>query len=254
MSSTAYQGVGRIKVGLHSSGVSLGLRKLRDTGNNSAFQFSFTTRDGSLRDYTDPAGGVDAKLQQIEEASGQIDFRHISAENFALLLWGEHDIKSNAAITGEVIAAHAGGFVPTRRIINRTVAPVLKKGATTLSTADYKVSDAGITFADTFATSGLTDGDEITIDYTPRAGYNVQALIKAAPLVSIVFEGINIVTGLPLVVRMYKARLGVAQQVGLIGDDFATFSVSFTLEKDNDDPSIAANDSRWFELDAAEAA
>lgn len=252
--TTAHMGVGRVKLAPYASGASLGVRKYWDTGNNSAFNLSFTENVNTLRDFTDEAGGTDAEVRRIDAASGQIDFRHISLKNLAALFWGSSGINNTTAITGEAIKAHFGAFVPTKRVINRTVAPVLKKGATTLDTADYTVSDAGITFKDEVATSGLVDGDDITIDYTPRASYNVQALVAAAPLLSVIFEGKNVRNGEPFVARIYRVRLGVASNVSLIGEEFATFSVTYTIEKDNDDTTIAANDSRWFQLEIGQAA
>jgi hypothetical protein len=94
------------------------------------------------------------------------------------------------------------------------------------------VSAGGITFAETFTTVGLADGDTITIDYTPKASADVQGLINAAPDVSVFFEGTNLVDGKKALARMYKAKLGVGSNISMIGDDFATLSVTFVVAKD----------------------
>lgn len=246
---SAFIGSGKIKLAAYGSGASFGVREFRDVGNASAFQFSFSENKQELRDYRDPAGGTDASVSRIESVTGQMDLRHFTAENMAEVVWGDASALTATAITGEASKFHAGGFVPTARLIDTTVAPVLKKGATTIDTDDYTVSAGGITFASSITTVGVTDGDAITIDYTPLAGYDVQALINAAPSVSIFFEGVNNVTGKYASARMYKCKLGVAQNIGLIGDDFGTLQVSFTVEKD--ETVAGTGTSKFFALQQA---
>lgn len=231
---SAFIGSGKIKIAPFDSGASFGARAFVDVGNTSAFQFSFTENRQELRDYRDPAGGVDASVARIESVTGSMDLRHFTADNLALALWGTTAALAATAIVGE--AGHvykAGKFIPAARLINTAIAPVVKKGATVVNVGDYVVSAGGITFiAGTPATAGLVDGDAITIDYTPLASTDVQALINAAPNVSIFFEGVNAVTGKAASVRQYKCKLGVAANVGLIGDDFGTLALTFTVEKD----------------------
>lgn len=246
---TAFIGSGKIKIAPFASGASFGHRAFVDVGNTSAFQFSFSENKQELRDYRDPAGGVDASVSRIESVTGQMDLRHFTADNLALALWGSTAALAATAIVGEAHTAHAGKFVPTERLINTTVPPVLKKGATTLDTDDYTVTAGGIQFAATFETVGLVTGDAITINYTPIAGKDIQALISSAPNVSIFFEGINAVTGLAASARMYKCKLGVAANVGMIGDDFGTLQVSFTVEKDETVAGVGT--SKFFALQQA---
>lgn len=246
---TAFIGSGKIKIAPVDSGASFALRAFVDVGNTSAFQFSFSENKQELRDYRDPSGGVDASVSRIESVTGQMDLRHFTADNLALALWGTTAALAATAITGEAHKAYVGKFVPTDRLINTTVAPVIKKGATTLDTDDYTVSAGGITFAGTFTTVGLVDADDITIDYTPLAGNDIQSLINAAPNVSVFFEGVNAVTGKYASVRMYKCKLGVAANIGLIGDDFGTLQLSFTVEKD--ETVAGAGTSKYFALQQA---
>ena len=227
-----YIGSGKIKIAAYSSGASFGARAFRDVGNASVFQYSFSEQKQELRDYQDPAGGTADSVSRVDVVSGQIDFRNFSAENLALALWGSTSVLGVTAITGESHVISAGKFIPTDRIINTSIAPVVKKGSTTIDTDDYVVSKGGITIASTISTVGVTEGDSITIDYTPIASADVQALINAAPNVSIFFEGVNAVTSKAATARVYKAKLGVAQNVSMIGDDFGTLSVSFTVVKD----------------------
>ena len=229
--SNSFIGSGKIKIADYSSGNAFSNRQFRDVGNASVFEVSFSQDLKTLRDFQDPAGGIADSAVRLDIASGQIDLREFNVANLALALWGTTAALNTTAITGE--AGHfikVNTFMPTNRLINTSVAPVLKKGATVILTADYTVSKAGITFNSTVTT--VADGDAITIDYTPVASADVQALINTAPNVSIMFEGVNAVTGKYSSVKIYKAKLGVPQNIGLIGEDFGTLSLNFTAQKD----------------------
>lgn len=229
----SFIGTGKVKIALYSSGASFGLRKFVDVGNASDFSYNFSESKKELLDYQDPAGGTAATVTKIDKVEGKIDLRNFTTENLALALWGTTSPLTATAIVGE--AGHViqpGAFVPTARIINTAIAPVVKKGATVISTNDYTVSPGGITIAAIISTATVIAGDAITIDYTPKLSADVQSLINSSPEVSIFFEGINGVTGKSAMARIYKAKLGVAANVGMITEDFGTLSLSFTVNKD----------------------
>lgn len=228
----SYIGTGKIKIADFASAASFDDRKFFDVGNASTLEFSFSEEKKELKDYQDPAGGVAASVSKVDKVEGKISLRKISPTNLARALWGTTSTLNTTAITGETHKINAGAFIPTRRIINTSVAPVVKKGVTVVSTNDYTVSAGGITIAATIGTAGVVDGDSITIDYTPKGSSDVQALINAAPDVSIFFEGVNAVDSKVNTTRIYKAKLGVASNISMIGDDFATLDISFTVQKD----------------------
>lgn len=228
----SFIGTGKIKIAPYASGASFALRNFRDVGNASVFEYSFSEEKKELKDYQDPAGGLAAAISKVDKVEGKIDLRKVSPENLALALWGTTSVLNTTAITGEAHVINAGAFIPTNRIINTGSSVTVKKGATTLAAGDYSISAGGITIAGTISTAGVVNGDAITIDYTPKASIDVQALINAAPDVSIFFEGVNAVDNKGAMSRLYKAKLGVASNISMIGDDFATLSVSFTVQKD----------------------
>lgn len=226
-------GSGKIKIAPYSSGATFGARNFVDVSNASVFQYSFTEDKKTLKDYQDPSGGIADTVTRVNTIDAKIDMRDFKASNMALALWGTSSALAATAITGEAHVIHAGGFVPMERLIDQTVAPVVKKGATTVDAGDYTVSAGGLTFAATIGTVGVADGDAITVDYTPLASHDIQALINTAPEVSVFFEGINQVNGKAVTRRIFRAKMGVAAQVDEISEDFSTLPITLSIQKDD---------------------
>lgn len=232
--TSAYSGVGKISVALYSDAATFKGRKFRPLENSSAFEFSFTQDEKTLPDYTNASGGIDASFKRITGGAGKIDLRRFGIDNLALALFGTSATENTTPIVGESgFKIVPGKFLPTDRLINTTVAPVVKKGATTILAADYTVSAGGITIASTITTGSVSSGDSITIDYTPVASDSAQALMTTSPEVSIMFDGINSVNGKAMTVKIFKAQLGALSQLQLITDDFGVLSMPFTLVKDS---------------------
>lgn len=247
----AFIGSGVIEVAAYDASVDFYSRAFRDIGNNTAFNYSTQVQERNLASFRSPAGGTFASAPRIDTVSGQIDCRSFNPDNLALALWGAKTSAAATAITGEAHVLHAGKFVPTKRLINTGTAPVVKKGATTLDTDDYTVSEHGITFAATLTTVGVADGDAITVDYTPKATIDVNALIASAPLVSIFLRGFDAVSGEPHTMAIWKAKMGAPSQVDKIGDDFGTLALPFTIEQDT--TIVGAGLSQYFLLQQASA-
>jgi hypothetical protein len=237
----------KIRFGLYADAATFEARKFFDLENASNFSLSFSEEEKTLLDYRTGAGGTDASVKRISAMSSTIDLRHATVQNLALALWG-----TTAALNATPLVDEAGykintnTFVPTKRIIDTSVAPVVKKGATTVLAADYTVSPGGILIANTITTGGVANGDSITISYTPKAGGDVQSLLSSAPQVSVHVEGINQVDGKYFVGKLWKCKIGVAQNLPFISDDFATITISLTVEKD--ETIVTAGVSQYAQL------
>ena len=193
----SFIGSGIVEIAPYDAAVDLYSRSFRDTGNNSAFSYGFTVNDRTLASFRSPSGGTYASAPRIDTVTGQIAMRNLNPDNLALALWGTTASAAATAIADEAHVIHAGKFIPTNRMIDTTVAPVVEKGATVISTSDYTVSEHGITIAATITTATVVDGDAITISYTPKASISVQALVTAAPSVSVFLRGFDAVSGQP---------------------------------------------------------
>lgn len=95
---------------------------------------------------------------------------------------------------------------------------------------DYVVSTAGITLTDA---ASFTDGETLQAGYTKSAGNAVQALTSSAKEYEIFFEGLNEArSGKAVNVRLFRVKLGAAQNLALIGDDFAALELTGKVLKD----------------------
>jgi len=245
---SAFIGKAKVQVALYSSAATLKARPLRYLENVSRLELSFAEEEKKLSDYTNASGGTDASVKRISDITGSIDARHFTAENLALALWGTTSVLGVTPITDESgFKIVPKMFLATDRLIDTSVAPVVKNGATVIAPADYTVSPGGIKIADTITTGTIISGDAVTISYTPKASNDVQALISSAPDISIVFEGINEVDGKYTVGKIFKAKLGVAQGLGFITDDFGTLNLSLAIQKD--ETIVGAGKSQYFQLE-----
>lgn len=233
MSGVAFLPNAKIRLAAYSDAATFEARKFFDAENTSAFTISFAEEEKKLLDYRTGAGGVDASVKRITDMTGSMDLRHFTPDNLALILWGSTTAIAATPITDEAgYKINTNKFVPTKKIIDTTQTVTVKKGATTVLSADYTVSAGGILIAGTITTGGVVNGDSITISYTPKVAQDVQSLLSSAPDVSIFVEGVNQTDSKYFVARIWKAKLGVAQNLPFITDDYATAQVSFTVQKD----------------------
>jgi hypothetical protein len=242
----SFIGSGIVEIAPYDAAIDFYSRPFRDTGNNNAFSYSFAETERNRVNFRSPAGGTYASAPRIDTVTGSISMGNLNPDNLALALRGAATSAGTTAIPDEAHVLHAGKFVPTRRLINTSVAPVVEKGATVIDTDDYTVSEHGITFAATITTATVVDGDDITISYTPKATIDVQSLLTGAQLVSIFLRGFDAVSGEPHSLAIWRAKLGAPANVEMIGEDFATLELPFTMEED---PTITGEGlSKYFYL------
>lgn len=97
---------------------------------------------------------------------------------------------------------------------------------------DYEVTAGGVRLL-TGSTPFVTDGEAFIGDYTPYAASVVQALTQSGKEYEIVFEGLNEArSGKPFVVKVFRGKLGAAQNLALLGDDYAALEITGKILKD----------------------
>lgn len=242
-------GSGRVFAAPYAAATPFNHRDFRFLGNVSAMKYTYSEKSTEIPDMTSEAGGTADSYSRIDKVTIEMDLREFTPQNIAMALFGEATAQTASAITEEAGKVRAGNFTPTARIIDTTESVTIKKGATTLNTADYVIRRGGIEWASTFATSGLVDGDSVTIDYTPVASHDVETLVNTSPEVSIFFDGYNRNTGKPRTARLYRVKLTVAKELANIGEDLGTLQITGAVL--SDDTITGVGLSRWMALEEA---
>lgn len=220
------------EIALYNPSVPFDSRNFRDIGNASTLTYNYDVEQRRLPN-SRTGRGTYASADRVNEVNGVLDPRNLNPENMALAMWGSADAVAGGTVVDEAHVFHGPGtFVMTARMIDTTVDPVVEVGATVVDTDDYVVERTGIRFKDSVTTVGLTANADITIGYTASSVVDIQALVTTAPLVSVRLIGEDAVSGEPVTARFYKVKLGLAGDIALIGDDFATLSLSMTIEED----------------------
>lgn len=95
---------------------------------------------------------------------------------------------------------------------------------------DYELRSQGILIA---TGAAYTDLEALEADYTTVAMDVVQSLVTSGREFELLFDGVNEArSGKRVTVRAYRVRLGVLQNLGLIGDEYASMEITGKLLAD----------------------
>lgn len=195
---------------------------------------SFETEEKSIPNNTAAGGGKWDSLTRVKAAKASAEMYDLSAENLALATNGSVSAIVVTPIVDEVLTATAlGEIVPTAKMIDTSVAPVLtdSTGTTTYTVdTDYTVSAAGIT---PLVGGTILAAASLKVDYTPKAGSVIEMLTAAAKEYTLMVDGLNEAdSGSPVRITMHRAKPAATSGLDYIGDDFATLPVDFELLAD----------------------
>lgn len=225
MADFSYIGVG--KVYMRETGSAA---PMIEVGDVSALTGTINEDVKELKDYTQVGGGTYNEVRRIESVEVSATMHDFNADNLARVLFGAKSAISTTPITNEAHTAYVGGFIPTNFPSTGTIVVKGDAGATThVLDTDYSRVPGGIVIIG----AGITDADAITFDYTPSAGYEVQALLASAKEYEIFFSGLNEArTGKQVTFHAFRWKMGAAQNMSLIGDDYGALEVTGKLLKD----------------------
>lgn len=240
--SNYYSGQGVVLIGSRdANGKPTGLKPV---GNVRDLKIAIESNTTEHKETQSGQRAVDFRITTETKASLTMTLEHFSRENLALALRGDGVLVAAGSVTAMPSKFYGGAVMPLGHVKVSSV--VVSKGATTLvaysgsGNWDYKLNaDAGsIQFnADslTRATSGLTDGDDLEIDYSYAAQARVDALTQAAPERFLRFEGLNTLAGnAPVVIEVPRFVIDPAKEYSLItGEEAAGFELSGSILIDN---------------------
>ena len=220
----------------------------RDVGNASGVKIDIEQETKSLPNYRG-GGGNAAEITKVKSVKLSMTMNDFSNANMALALRGVVDVVASAPVTNELITAVLDGLCDTAKMIDTSVAPVVKTAddATTYDLdVDYVVSAGGIR---PLSTGTILDGAALKVSYTSKAGNALQALVESGAEVKVVIDGVNDATGKPWTLKFYKWKPSPTSGLDLIGDEFGAFDIEGGVLADAS--IVAAGKSKFFVRTAA---
>lgn len=240
MADFSYLGSGRIY--LREIGASAGLIEV---GNCSALNFAVNEDTIELKDFTQPGGGTYNEVRRVASVEASMTMHDLSGANLARALYGAKTTVATAAVVDEshVVAAQ-GDFIPTT-FLPSAIGTVKVLAATMVENVDYEVRPSGIVI---IAGGGIDPADAVLISYT-KAGYDVvNALVNSGKEYEMVFDGLNEArSGKRTRISAYRVKIGAAQNLSLIGEDYAALEVTGKLLKDT--TKVGAGISQYFKVE-----
>lgn len=226
MASQSYIGKGSVYLGKVGAA-------LINIGNTAKLDFSFEEDKKELMDYQNAGGGVADSLTRIKAVNVSLTVHELSPENLAIALRGGTVASTAGPVANEEQIAKAGGLIvfdkTPSQAADYTVTDAL--GVTTYEEGlDYIKTAAGLIIP---AGSEIVDDDTIKISYTAIAAIEVEALTVVGEELRMVYDGINEITGKPILVEIYRMKPGAAKGWNLIGDDFAALEIEASVLKDS---------------------
>jgi hypothetical protein len=224
-----YSYIGSGKIYLKEVGASAGLVEI---GNCSALNFAVQEEVKEQRDYTSSGGGVLNEVRRITGVEVAITLAELSPTNLSRALYGTTTAVAAGNVTAEAVTAYNGAIA---RLAHANPTAVVVQDVTDITTyvdgTDYEVRPGGIYVIDGGA---ITDGDVLHVDYDYGAEDVVQALASSAKEYELLFEGLNEArSGKAVLVDAWRVKFGAAQNLSLIGDDFASLELTGKVLKDS---------------------
>jgi hypothetical protein len=236
-----YSYLGSGKIYLREVGSAAGLVEV---GNASALSLAISEEIKEQKDFTQTGGGTMNEVRRISSVEVSMTVHNLSPQNLSRALYGSVDASEAGTVTDESHTAYVGAFIKTN--FPATTITAVKEGVTTLvEGTDYEIVPGGITVK---SGGALIDGDTVLITYTKAPADIVQALTSSGKEYELVFIGLNEArSGKQTSVHLYRAKLGAAQNLGLIGDDYAGLEMGGKVLKDTS--KTGAGVSQYFKAE-----
>ncbi|ERS12530.1 hypothetical protein Q673_02630 [Marinobacter sp. EN3] len=223
----------------------------RDVGNCSNVNFAIEQETQSQRNYRG-GGGNFASVTTVSAVTLSMELANFSNENLAMALRGVVETVAAGSVTGESVTAVLGGLAETSKMIDTSdtanTVTVQNSGESTtyVEGTDYEVTAAGLRI---LPDGSITDGEELVVGYDNQGTNVLQALVESGQEVRVVLDGVNDATGKPVTVKVHRWKPSPTSGLGLISDDFATFTVEGQVLAD--ETIQASGKSKFFTRAAA---
>lgn len=198
-------------------------------GNCSNLSLAIDEDEKTMQDYTQPGGGKYDSVRRVTAVSLNMTWLELSVSNLMRVLYAQSRFLPAAAVTDETVLLTPG----RRTLFERmplTVSAVTVDG-TALAEDAYTVTGGGIMIPDD---SDIAPDTEAVVNYAAAGVDIIEALTQSGQYWELAFEGLNEAgTGKRTNIRVHRVKIGAAQDLGFISDDFASLEVTGDALKDS---------------------
>lgn len=247
----AYLGAGKVK--MREVGAA---EPLIFVGNVSALTFGAQLDSKTLRDFTQPGGGVYAKVDRTSEVTVNMTVHDLDAKNLARASGGAASSRAAGTVTSEQVVAYKGGTTPLS-VPPSAITTVTGVGGTPptyVAGTDYIITPGGIEIPTGSSIPAPVGGAaNIAVTYANTAQQVMQAMVNSGREFELLFEGLNEAEqDLPVIVHAYRVKFAPAQAINFISDDFAALELTGTALPDAN--KTGTNISRYWKATVVEPA
>lgn len=210
-----------------------------ELGNCSALAIAVESEAKSLRDFRQPGGGTYNRVDRVTGVNVSLTAHDLSPLNLALSLYGNAEAVVAGPVTDELALAVKGSYLRLEGAPSAitSVSPATT-GTSYIAGVDY-VFQNGALYIPATSNIALPTGNtpNVKVTYTGQKGHLVQALTAAAPELEFMFLGLNEAdSGSAVQVNIWRARLGPAANLPLIGDEYAALEMTGAALSDSSRP------------------
>ena len=196
-------------------------------------------------------GGTLNTVSRLDQVNVGITFQSLSIENLARVLRGGVTDVAADSVTEEPHTAYLGALVRTEHMNIESVVVTDSTSSTTYEEGtDYRVTGAGIV---PLEGGSITDEEAILVSYDYTAQQVVEALTQGQEEYTLYWDGLNEAdNNRNTAVDIHRIKLGLPEQLGLIGEGFITMSTTGEALLDATQTGVGASKFyRWIYPSAA---
>jgi len=211
-----------------------------ELGNCSALGIAVETERKQLRDFRQPGGGIYNQVDRITAVNLTLTAHDLSPMNLALATNGTTSAVATGPVTDELALAVKGQYVGLKGQPSAitSVSPAAS-GTAYVAGVDYVFQNGGLFIPAASAIAAATGNTpNIKVTYAQKKGSLVQALVTASPELEFMFLGLNEAdSGSAVTVNVWRSKLAPAQNLALIGDDYAALEMTGSVMADSSQPA-----------------
>jgi hypothetical protein len=221
--------------------------KFEELGNTSVFSISPQVNTLTLPDHQNPGGGIQNRVDRVTDWQLNLTFHDINSANLARYTRGKATAVAAGTIAAESAWSYAGSWVPLKYPATAITSVEPAGGGLAYAAGTDYILDRGMLFIPLTSTiPDATSAANIDIEYTHGAIGHVEAAVTSQKYYEVQLWGANEArSGKRVNAVCHKVSGGMLESLSLLGDEYASPSVSQSLTADAA-KATTADTSKYF--------